>query len=132
MRTADSGGFTLIELVIALVLIAVGVIATAPLFVYASQENAGSGDLGSVGALAVQRLELLRATAYNSLDTGGSLATDLDGYSDGSSSGFVVRWTIADNPNPPAGTKLITVRALSRRRVVGRPKEVTLITVRGS
>ena len=49
----ESRGFTLMEVVIALFLIAVGVIATAPLFVYAMQENAGGGDMGTVGAAAV-------------------------------------------------------------------------------
>ena len=49
---SDANGFTLIEVVMALFLIAVGVIATAPLFVYAAQQNASGGDFGHVGAAA--------------------------------------------------------------------------------
>ena len=39
---AKAKGFTLIEVVLALFILAVGVIATAPLFIYAVKENAVS------------------------------------------------------------------------------------------
>ena len=125
-------GFTLVEVVLALFILAVGVIATAPLFVYAARENAVGGDLGEVGDLAVRRMELLRATDYVILANGGDLNNDVDGYYDASRPGFIVRWVVADNPNPPASTKTITVRAIADRQVIGRKKEVTLIAVRGS
>lgn len=124
-------GFTLLEVVLALFLIAVGVIATAPLFVYAFQQNAGGGDMGEVGAAAVRRMELLRGTDYVFLDNGGSLTSDVTGFSDTSDDEVTVRWTIADNPNPPAPTKLITVQAVATGRKIGARKRVTLISVRG-
>ena len=116
----------------ALFILAVGVIATAPLFVYAARENAVGGDLGEVGDLAVRHMELLRATDYVILANGGDLNSNVDGYHDLSRPGFAVRWVITDNPNPPASTKTITVRAIADRQVVGRQKEVTLIVVRGN
>ena len=125
-------GFTLVEVVLALFILAVGIIATAPLFVYAAQENAVGGDLGEVGDLAVLHMELLRATDYVLLTNGGDLNSNVAGYHDLSRPGFAVRWVIADNPNPPASTKTITVRAISDRQIVGRQKEVTLIGVRGN
>jgi len=127
----ESHGFTLMEVVIALFLIAVGVIATAPLFVYASQENAGGGDMGTVGAAAVRRMEALRATEFIFLPNGGSLTTDVSGFADTSDPDVTVRWTIADNPNPPAPTKVITVQATAIGRKIGRRKAVTMLTVRG-
>ena len=57
-------GFTLLEVVFGLLLIAIGVIATAPLFIYATQENAAGGDLGNVGA-AAERQILLTALERN-------------------------------------------------------------------
>ena len=125
-------GFTLVEVVLALFILAVGVIATAPLFVFAAQENAVGGDLGKVGDLAVRRMELLRATDFVLLPNGGDLNSNVNGYSDLSRPGFVVRWVVADNPNPPATTKTITVRTIADRQVIGRKKEVTLIAVRSN
>jgi len=126
-----SRGFTLLEVVVALAIMAIGLIATAPLFVIAAKENAGGGDRGTVGVLAVERMEQLRGLHYYSLDNGGSLATSAAGYSDTSNPGFEVRWLITDSPNPPAGMKVIVVRALAGRQVMGRPKEVTMVSLRG-
>ncbi len=131
-RFRTPNGFTLVEVVLALFILSVGVIATAPLFIYAARENAVGGDLGQVGDLAVRHMELLRATDYVILTNGGDLNSNVDGYHDLSSPGFVVRWVIADNPNPPTSTKTITVRAIADRQVIGRRKEVTLVAVRGN
>lgn len=134
MRGSDmrnkSRGFTLVEVVVGLAIMAVGLLATAPLFLYAAKENAGGGDLGEVGVLAVERMERLRGTEYASLDLGGSLASNVTDYSDTTNPDFTVRWTIALSPNPPAGARIITVRALAQRTVIGRAKEVTLMTLR--
>ena len=119
------------EVVIALFLIAVGVIATAPLFVFASQENAAGGDLGHLAAAAVRRMEALRATHYELLPPGGSLTSDVTGYSDLSDPQVNLRWTVEVNPNPPAPTKIITVRAEAVGHSIGRRKSITVVTVRG-
>jgi prepilin-type N-terminal cleavage/methylation domain-containing protein len=129
MRT-HTHGFTLVEVVLALAIMAIGVIATAPLFVYAAKENAGGGDLGSVGALAVERLEQLRGRSYYNLENGGDLQSNVDGFSDLSDPDFDVRWIVADSPNPPAGMKVVVVRALANREVIGKAKEVTVATLR--
>ena len=129
-----SAGFTLVEVMLALLLLAIGVLAAAPMFVYAMKGNAGAGDFGVVGALAVERMELLRGEDYSDLDAGGSLTanTTVGGvdYFDTSNDGYVLRWTIADG-SPIANTKTIAVRAVALRQVIGQQKEVTLTTVRG-
>ena len=127
----DARGFTLLEVVIALFLIAIGVIATAPLFVFASQENAAGGDMGTIGAAAVRQMETLRATPYAALTDGGSLTGDVSGYSITTDPEVHLRWTIAVNPNPPAPTKFITVRATAVGKSIGKRKSVTMVTVRG-
>lgn len=126
----ESDGFTLIEVAIALVILAVGLIATAPLFVYAAKENAGGGDMGTVGVLAVRQTERLRGSSFSSLANGGSLDADVSGYSDLSDPDFSVRWTISDGASP-AGIKVVVVRATANHAVFGQPKSTTLVTLRG-
>jgi len=127
---SGAGGFTLVEVLVALLLITIGVLAVAPMFVYAGRGTASSGDYGTVGALAVERLEQLRETHYSLLDEGGSLTSNVAGYYDTSEPGFVVRWEIEDNISPTL-TKTITLRAMSLRSGTGPRRDVTLITLRG-
>ena len=127
----DARGFSLLEVLIALFLLAIGVLAAAPMFVYASKGNATGADFGSVGALAVERMELLRGTEYASLTPGGSLTANVNGYFDASNPGFAVRWTIA-NVGSPSATRSITVRARALRELEGPQRQVTLSTLRGN
>jgi len=115
---------------VALFLIGLGVLAAAPMFVYAMQGNAAGADFGSVGAIAVERMELLRSLDFGALPAGGSLTSSVNGYSDLTDPEYIVRWSITDNGTPPA-TKVVTVRAIAVRQVVGQRKEITLTTLRG-
>jgi prepilin-type N-terminal cleavage/methylation domain-containing protein len=129
-----SSGFTLVEVLLALFLIAIGVLAAAPMFVYAMKGNAAGADFGSAGAIAVERMEVLRSTRYTDLDAGGDLNSDATvagvDYFDNSNPEFTVRWLIVDNV-APADTKTITVEVTALRQVVGQRKGVTLTTLRG-
>ena len=122
-------GFTLVEVLLALSLLFVGVVAAAPMFIFAMKETAAGADMGSVGAAAVDRMELLRASDFFSLPAGGSLSSDVSGYSDTSSSRYTVRWLIVDNGSP-ATEKTISVRAIAARQAMGNAKEITLISLR--
>jgi len=128
-RLRQAAGFTLVEVMIAIFLIGIGLLAVAPLFVYAAKTSATSADLGTVGAQAVRRMENLRARSFNSLTAGGSLTSNVASYFDASDPACLVRWTIADDATP-ATRKTIVVRAQAARRVVGLQKEVQLTTVR--
>ena len=121
----------MVEVVVALAIMAVGLIATAPMFVIAAKENAVGGDLGTVGALAVERMEQMRSQYFYALQNGGSLDSNVGGYSDTSDPDFDVRWLVADKPGAPAGMKLVVVRAVANRTVIGQPKRVTLVSLRG-
>ena len=122
-------GFTLVEVLLALALLFVGVVAAAPMFIFAIKETAAGADMGSVGAAAVDRMELLRSSDFYSLAAGGSLTSNVNGFSDTSSSKSTVRWQIVDNGSP-ATEKTISVRAIAARQAIGNAKEVTLISLR--
>lgn len=123
-------GASLIEVLVALLLIGIGLLAVAPMFVSASRGNATGGDLGTVGAAGVERMEQLRATDYDNLVVGGSLTSDTPGYFDDSRAGLIVRWTVDPNATPP-DTRIVTVWASTTTHLSGPRTEVTLTTLRG-
>ena len=95
--TRGSRGFSLVEVLLALSLLFVGIVAAAPMFIFAMKETAAGADMGSVGAAAVDRMELMRASDFYTLAAGGSLSSDVSGFSDTSNSRYTVRWSIVDN-----------------------------------
>ncbi|MDX1388460.1 MAG: prepilin-type N-terminal cleavage/methylation domain-containing protein [Acidobacteriota bacterium] len=124
-------GFTLVEVLLAIFLMAIGLLAVAPMFIYAAQGNDLGGDYGSMGAIAVERLELLRGASYPSLAAGGSLTTNVTGYFDDSDPDYLIRWRIVDDVTR-ADTKLIVVRAWATGVVqTGARKQITVGMIRG-
>jgi prepilin-type N-terminal cleavage/methylation domain-containing protein len=130
---AGERGFTLLEILIAVTLLTVVILAVAPMFMMAAERSASGADMGLVGALAVETMESLRAQPMFTLDAGGSLVSDTTvggtPYFDASEAGYIVRWQVIDNATPVGGKRL-TVRALALRQVSGVPKEVTLNALR--
>lgn len=125
-------GATLVEMLVALMLLAVGLLATAPLFVHALRENAGISDTTGAGAIAVERMEQLRQADYESaeLTVGGSLTADAADHFDNSNPDYRVRWVVTAHASV-ARTKLVTVRAIARQVSIGQVKQVTLTGIRG-
>ena len=130
MNLQTNKGFSLVEVLVALFLIGLGVLAAAPMFIYAMQGNATGADFGSVGAIAVERMEQLRSQTFVNLPAGGSLTVSQTGYSDLTDPDYILRWRITDDATPPT-LKTISVRAIAVRQVVGERKEITLTTLRG-
>jgi len=128
-RRPSAAGFTLLEVLFALLLISIGVLAAAPMFLFAMRGNTVGADFGVVGAVAVQQLEELRAVEYDSLVAGGNLDVNETGYCDTSDPDYVVRWQIVENVSP-VDTKTIQLRSIALREVVGQRKEVTITTLR--
>ena len=133
MKTKGERGFTLLEILIAVSVLAVVILAVAPMFMMAAERSAAGADMGLVGAMAVETMETLRAEPLLNLAAGGSLVSNATvgstPYFDDSEAGYVVRWQITDNATPVGGKRL-TVRALALRQVSGAPKEVTLSALR--
>ena len=121
----SQSGFSLVEVLVALVLLAFGLLAVAPLFVFATRETAASADYGTAGALAVRRMEMLRTVDFNSLTAGGSLNSNATGFFDTGDSRSTVRWTVTNNATPVT-IKTVVVRAISMRQPEGPAKVVEL------
>ena len=133
-------GFSLIEVMIAIVILTVGLLSLAQMMVVATNANALAGRMTASAALAKQQLELLKAAPFYTnpanpsfasmnplLSEGGELDSNENGYfqlynadgepvDPGNGSLFVVRWQIEQLVDPKGSMPLamlrITVRCL--------------------
>ncbi|HEX9723339.1 MAG TPA: prepilin-type N-terminal cleavage/methylation domain-containing protein [Vicinamibacteria bacterium] len=133
-------GFSLIEVMIAIVILTVGLLSLAQMMVVATNANALAGRMTASAALAKQQLELLKAAPFYTnpanpsiasmnalLAEGGDLDSNEAGYfqlynadgepvDPGTGSLFVVRWQIERLVDPkgdmPLAMLRITVRCL--------------------
>ena len=133
-------GFSLIEVMIAIVILTVGLLSLAQMMVVATNANALAGRMTASSALAKQQLELLKAAPFYTnpanpsvgsinplLEEGGDLDSNVTDYfqlynadgepvAPGGGSLFVVRWKIERLVDPKGAMPLamlrITVRCL--------------------
>jgi prepilin-type N-terminal cleavage/methylation domain-containing protein len=125
--TASSDGFTLVEILVAMTLLAVSLLAVGSLFVFAVRERATGADLGSVGAIASERIEMLRAVSFDALTAGGTFRAT--SWASATRRPRLHDPIVADNASP-ATTKTITVRVIANRTTTGLRKEIALSTLR--
>jgi prepilin-type N-terminal cleavage/methylation domain-containing protein len=123
-------GFTLVEALVAMLLLLGGLLAIAPMFVLAMKVSASSADLGNVGAIGVEQMEELRSRNWTALTAGGDLNSNAAGFFRTTTEGFIVRWSITDNATTPVTLKTIRVRVLAPRQVIGEVKQVNLVSLR--
>ena len=125
-RPAGEAGFTLVEALCAIVILAFGLIAITNLLLVASTSNTTANLSTAAATLATQQLEVLKAVPFN--DPGGLLAAG--GDLDNDQAGFFtdppaeiqgvgqirVRWRVTDIDTQ---TKFIVVRAESTALLIG-------------
>jgi len=152
----SEAGFTLIEAVVAALILLISVVFIAQMYVTAVQQNQTSCRSSHATAIAQSKLEELNAVAINQLQYGGDLGTadggnkkGVDGYFDyvaidnfdsdrigvveREKANYVRYWKIEPDPSPQgwAGIYRITVRVVSLRPGQGNiPEEATLSTIR--
>jgi type IV pilus assembly protein PilV len=99
----DSKGFTLLELMIALVILAIGLLGLASLQVMAIKGNSYGQEMTVASTLAENQLEQLRQTT-GTLVNGTDTVTDQNGIT------YTRTWTVTLNtPQQGATTVLITI-----------------------
>jgi prepilin-type N-terminal cleavage/methylation domain-containing protein len=105
----NQDGFSLIEVMVAIVILTVGLLSLAQMMVLATNSNTLSGRMTSCSAIAKEQLERLKAAPFYTdpaallrnpvLAAGtGSQFYDPDGLPTNGNALFVVNWTITDVP----------------------------------
>ena len=150
----NNRGFTLIEIMIAMVIFVVGMLSVAAMQTGATKGNNTANRSTRAFTWCSDRMEVLMGLPYgdSSLDDGehsntgdaeiitqttDGIDNDYDGQIDeaGESGVVNVRWNVVDNdgvtgvPPPPANTKSITV-TVTWRTPLGKQKSLRLDTVR--
>lgn len=97
-RPAEAG-FTLVEALIAIVILVFGLIGITNLMLVAATSNTSANQGTAAASIASQRLEMLKAVPFTNLTAGGNLAsgTDPNFYSEDELPGvgmIVTRWTV--------------------------------------
>ena len=102
-RMKDSRGFTLMEVMIALVILSIGLLGLAGLQVMAIKGNSFGQQMTVASTMAQNQLEALRESA-GSLSTGNDTVTDQNGIT------YTRSWVVAaDTPQVDMDTVDITV-----------------------
>ena len=101
-------GFTLIEVIIALTIFAVGLLAIAAMQTSAITMNSTAGKLTNLSTWGMDKIEELSALPYSdpSLDSAGNPHQEISGD-------YTISWTVVDD-NPVTSTKNITVTISGR------------------
>ncbi|MGD9244039.1 MAG: prepilin-type N-terminal cleavage/methylation domain-containing protein [Desulfobacterales bacterium] len=114
-------GFTLIEVLIAVSIFAIGLLAVAVMQTSAIKVNSSAAKITTSMTWAQDKMEELMALSYSDhqLEDLGDppSGTDSQGELHQETSGnYTISWTVTDN-NPLPGTKLITVTATGRGKI---------------
>jgi prepilin-type N-terminal cleavage/methylation domain-containing protein len=130
-RFGSEGGFTLIEALVAMVVLAVGIISVANLMVVAARSNSVGTQGTAAATIASQEMERLTAISYNALPVGGDITADVAGFnSDTDVPGVGIihtRWQVTGVANQ---TRLITVRSEGTGALSGARSRAEFTTIR--
>jgi type IV pilus assembly protein PilV len=116
-----SAGFTLVEVIVAIVLLGVGLMGLAALSTTVTRANVQSSSLTTATALAQERAERLRTEDYDALASGNDSRV-VDNVT------YTRSWVVtADDPEPGLKTVAIAVSWTTR----GTTHTTRLTTIRG-
>ena len=93
LKLKRSKGFSLIEVMIALVILAVALLALAGLMITTTKNTSFGGHMTEAATFAQDKLEQLRASPWAAIIAGADTAVGATGIS------YARSWTVADNPN---------------------------------
>lgn len=131
-KIREQKGFNLIETLIAVAMLAIGIVALAELFAVSIKQNAVADDLTTISSYAQDKMEELKDMSYKSLTASGdagSITSAVTGYIDNPESYYQRLWEI-DVDAPVTDMTTIRVTVKSSRRLIGEKKECTLVLTR--
>ena len=128
-----SKGFSLIEVVLAMLILTFAILSLAELFILSVKVNNTSRDSTSAASIGAEKMEELKRNPYGELTPGGGLdpKNPVEDYYENKDEGFIVLWKI-EADTPIAGVKKISVKTASvedQKSRIGK-KNVILITYR--
>jgi len=130
-KLKEEKGFSLLEVLVAISVLSIGILAVASMQIGAIQGNSFAGHVTEGTTWAQDKLEELMALPYEDpwleaagnppgLDSAGNTHEEVN-------SPYTIRWNVTDN-DPLPNTKLITVTAA--RQVKGVTKTTELISIK--
>ena len=134
--TRPPRGFTLTELLMAIILLAIAILGTASVVATTSTTQTLSATRGEMAMLASSKLEAFRigleagdVAVITALQEGGNLAASVPGFSDAvtgaNGMAFVRRWQVAPGP---ALSHRVTMRVLPQAVSARTPPSVDIVT----
>jgi type IV pilus modification protein PilV len=123
-KANTANGFTLIEVLVALAIFAIGFLALASLQATYIGDNASARLQTEATSMAVQVIEQLRTLPFDHAEM--DPAANPHQPPAGSIIGYNVQWVVADN-SPVNNTKTVTITVSPQNRVSGRPVRIRTI-----
>ena len=111
---SDDRGMTLLEILVAITVLCVGLLAVAVMFPTSSSNIDYGGKMSKATALAQEKIEEFRNTSFDSIASGNDAPT-----------GFTRTWSISDAGTTPFRLRTVTV-TVSWPSALGRPHNVVL------
>jgi len=106
-RLRSSDGFTLIEVLVAMVILSVGLLGTAALITGIIKSNQVSNRITTATVLAQDKMEEIRGLGYSGMPTSDTTTTEP--YNSITNYSLYKRVTFTEVVNPAAGMKTVTV-----------------------
>jgi prepilin-type N-terminal cleavage/methylation domain-containing protein len=110
---SNQRGMTLLEILVAVTVLVVGILAVAIMFPTSSSNIDFGGKTSKATALAQEKIEEMRNTTFTSIAAGNDSPT-----------GYTRAWTVSDAGSYPFRLRTVTV-AVSWSSGLGRPNTVT-------
>lgn len=105
IHSPDNKGFTIIEVMIAVLVLSFGLLALAGLSASIISSNRFSAQLSAATTLAQDKIEDIRRVAYSNVSSGSETGID----EKGTSGGIFDRATVVLDDQPASGMKTVTV-----------------------
>jgi type IV pilus modification protein PilV len=104
-----SKGFSLIEVLVAIVILSIALLALAGLMVQTTRSNSFGNHMTEASTFAQDTFERFRALSYNSMLSGSDTITGLTNPRSATGQVYTRRWTIVKSPDSTEAEATITV-----------------------